>query len=127
MADPMALRTPADLVVAGTLLAAIAVSLVQIWGGAGARATHAIVYIGDTAHAELPLDQPARLSVPGRLGNSVIEVADGAVHFVESPCSHKLCLRAGQLRHAHEAAACVPNRVSIALRGGQSDYDGVNH
>lgn len=122
----LAQRTPADLLLAGLLGMAIALAFVRLWAGAAGTPSHAVVYVGDAAFASLPLDQDQTLRVPGRLGDSLIAVEGGGVRFVDSPCSHKLCMRAGLLRQRHEAAACVPNRVSVGLSGGQSEYDGVN-
>jgi hypothetical protein len=74
----------------------------------------------------VPLDADRRIEIKGPLGVSVIEVHDGAVRFVSSPCQGKQCIHAGWLRSGNDFTACLPNRVSIAVIGGQEGYDSVN-
>lgn len=64
-----------------------------------------------------PLDIDRSLLVDGRLGLSRIKVENGRVRFAASPCRNKICVHAGWLQHSGDAAACLPNRVSIALSG----------
>lgn len=73
------------------------------------------------------LQTDSELSVGGPLGTSVLEVRDGAVRFRSSPCRHQLCVRSGWHRRSGAVAACVPNRVSILLLGGQSEFDGLSY
>ncbi len=74
----------------------------------------------------LPLDQDRVLHVRGRLGVSTIEIHQGAVRFLDSPCHGKLCIRSGWQRHAGDFAACLPNRVSLLVRGPDRRFDSIN-
>jgi hypothetical protein len=67
------------------------------------------------------LERARTLAVPGPLGESEIRIADGAARFVASPCRNKVCVHRGWLRHGGDAAACLPNRVSLSLVGGGFD------
>lgn len=122
----IAARTPADIVVIGVLLIAIGMTFGRFWGPGAGQADTALVFVGDAEHSRLPLHVNTTLAVQGRIGVSTLRVADGGIHFVSSPCQHKLCVRAGVLHRGHDAAACVPNRVSVALQGGTSEYDSIN-
>ena len=119
-------RRPADLVVVGILLLGVGMAFGQWWAPAAGPADTALVFVGGHEHARLPLAVDTRLAVNGAIGVSHLQGANGAIRFVDSPCGHKLCIRAGNLRRGHDAAACVPNRVSVALTGGQRDYDSIN-
>lgn len=66
------------------------------------------------------------LNISGPLGETRIEIHDGKARFLASPCANKVCIRAGWLAHAGEAAACLPNRISLALLGGDARFDAVN-
>ena len=119
-------RTPADFVVIGALLVGIGMAFGQWWAPRAGQADTALVFVGSTEQSRLPLHVDTVLDVSGAIGISRIQVADGGVAFVAGPCKHKLCLRAGTLRRGHDAAACVPNRVSVALTGGAREYDSIN-
>lgn len=77
-----------------------------------------------------PMDYPAwedrEIAVAGPRGETVIEIRDGRVRVLRSPCRQKLCIRAGWLETAGDAAACVPNRVSVLLLGGDPRFDAIN-
>lgn len=74
----------------------------------------------------VPLHPGRKLEVEGRLGTSVIEILDGAVRFVSSPCSAQLCVLSGWHVHSGDGMACLPNRVAITLVAKQDDFDGMN-
>lgn len=65
-------------------------------------------------------------TIAGALGDSRIKVQDGQVRFMESPCTNKLCVHTGWLRHGGEFAACLPNRVSLAVTGLNNRFDTIN-
>ncbi|HWP95111.1 MAG TPA: NusG domain II-containing protein [Gammaproteobacteria bacterium] len=114
-----------DWLVIGLAAAALAAWHLAIWRGAPAPTE---VHIRNAAGVMLrvPLDSPRRVEVAGRLGPSVIEIAGGRARFAASPCRNHVCLFAGWLVHAGEAAACLPNGVSIELAGAARRYDAVN-
>jgi len=71
--------------------------------------------------------QPDRLlHVAGPLGESIIEVRNGRIRFASSPCTTQVCVRSGWLTKAGEFAACLPNRVSLALVGQNPRFDTIN-
>lgn len=109
------------LLVAGALVTAL-------WlGGPAGQGSRAEVRVEDTVVARLDLRQPGTYTIDGRLGPSVLEVADGAVRFVDSACSSHRCVASGAHRHAGEVAACLPNRVTVAVRGGRGGYDTLHY
>lgn len=72
-----------------------------------------------------PLDRDATFEVDGPLGVSIIEIADGSVRFVDSPCRDRICVAAGELSEAGQWAACLPNRVFVSVTGdtGEREVD----
>lgn len=98
-----------------------------------------IRYWGDTGPAEsvrisasgqrditLPLSGNHRFTVHGPLGNSVIEIHDGRVRFVSSPCRGKQCVHSGWLSHSGELAACLPNGIMLSVIGRGQRFDSIN-
>lgn len=72
------------------------------------------------------LHRDRELKVDGPLGTSVIEIRDGRARFTASPCRNKQCVHAGWLERGGEFAACLPNRISVAVVGSELRYDSIN-
>lgn len=115
---------PADFLVlcAGLLLTGLLGW--QAWNGGPAR--EALIYVNDRIVSRLPLDTERTVTVHGALGDSVIRIAGGGARFIASPCSHKLCIRAGRLDYAGAGTACLPNHVSLLVTGDDRRYDAIN-
>ncbi|MGD8828089.1 MAG: NusG domain II-containing protein [Gammaproteobacteria bacterium] len=84
------------------------------------------IYVGDRRVRQVALDHTATLQIHGRLGDSRIRIEPGRARFLSSPCANKICVRAGWLSQAGEAAACLPNRVSLVVDGRDRRYDAIN-
>ncbi|HEX6929013.1 MAG TPA: NusG domain II-containing protein [Gammaproteobacteria bacterium] len=115
---------PGDFVI---LLAGI--TLISVLGAmfyTDGSATIVRVSQGGHPHEDLPAWQEKRVSVAGPLGETVIEIREGRARIVASPCTKKICIRAGWLDTAGETTACVPNRVSVALLGDDPRFDALN-
>lgn len=84
------------------------------------------VRVGGESVGRYPLMQNRRLQIEGRMGISELAIEDGRVRFLHSPCRNQICVHSGWLSHSGDAAACLPNRVSLSLLGeaGES-LDGV--
>lgn len=74
------------------------------------------------------LDQDQDLFFTGPLGDSHVEIKDGVVRFLDSPCRDKLCVHTGLLSSTGAWSACLPNRVVVRLEaadGTPIDDDSV--
>jgi len=111
--------------------------IITLAGIAIVSALAASVYSGGSVHTvqimgpgHVPADYPAwqdrQVRVTGPLGDTLIEIRGGRARVLTSPCTQKLCLRAGWLDSAGAATACVPNRVSVALLGDDPRFDALN-
>lgn len=63
------------------------------------------------------LGEDREIRVPGPLGDTILEIRDGAVWFVDSPCRDRICVAAGELTVTGQWAACLPNRVFATVTG----------
>lgn len=68
-----------------------------------------------------PLDRDAEIRIPGPLGDSIIQIENNGVRFIDSPCRDKLCVGMGVLKKNRDWAACLPNKVSISIEGIQDE------
>jgi len=90
---------------------------------------------GDTVRLEIEspgghwvysLDQDRTVSVPGPLGDTVVEIRDGHAHVLSSPCANQTCVAAPDISHKGEWNACLPNEVMIRISGEASDDDDLD-
>lgn len=73
------------------------------------------------------LNEEHTIRFNGPLGETVVEISDGAARFTASPCRDKICIAAGDLTEAGQWAACLPNRVFMTVTGEPAaDGSGVD-
>lgn len=112
------------LIVILTLVSAGSIAFTNVLARGG---KHAVVEVDGKRVLELPLDQDVHTTVTGPLGETYIEIHDGAVGITDSPCPHKYCMHMGMIRSMGELVVCVPNRVVISIVNGDESeaLDGV--
>ncbi len=64
------------------------------------------------------LEEDRLIPVDGKLGTTRVEIAGKGVRVLDSPCPHKLCVKAGPISSSRETLVCLPNRVVIRITGG---------
>jgi len=86
------------------------------------------IYHGRTLLARYPLHvrQPVHYTALGDLGPAEIEIDERGVHFTDSPCHGKNCIRAGHRHRIGDVIACVPNRILVAINGGHDSRMGFD-
>ena len=73
-----------------------------------------------------PLDKDQRVELDGPLGVTVLQIENGGVRVINSPCSQKICIGMGEARNTGDLLACVPNQLVISIEGnndGEEEYD----
>lgn len=95
-----------------------------MWGNGG-PAEFARISAPGASDREVPLAQDASLEVRGRIGPSRLEIRDGRVRFVDSPCVGRICVHAGWLSRSGQVAACLPNGIVIEVAGGEREFDAL--
>lgn len=112
MKDKKALKT--NLIFAGVLLAAALAlfALLQLRPSGG---TALLTFGEDGKTMEIPLDKDARYDVDTGIYTIHLEVKDGAIAFVDSPCPDHLCEGYGWLSRQDDWAACLPARASVTI------------
>ena len=67
----------------------------------------------------------ARYSLAVDGGTNTIEIKDGRVRMLEAFCPNHLCIRQGWIRFENQSIVCLPNRLSVIVRGTDDSYDYV--
>jgi len=91
--------------------------VLALTGARGATGSSVVIEGPDGFERFVPLASSDTVRVPGPLGETVVEVRDGAARVTESPCPHGLCLRMGEARSPGQSVVCVPNRVVVTVAG----------
>lgn len=67
------------------------------------------------------------LEVSSKEGKVSIEIRDGKARVVDSTCKDKLCEKMGWVSETGEVITCLPNRITVSIIGGSSDYDSTTY
>ena len=85
-------------------------------GGTGRTA---VLRYGDPqTEQRIDLHQDARYDIDTGLYTIHLEVADGGIAFVDSPCPDHTCEGFGTLREVGDWAACLPAKASLTIEEG---------
>lgn len=121
----MALVRAGDIGVLLAGAALVAASAIQAWGGD--RGDTVIVRAAGQIVETAPLARAKNILVAGPLGTSRIEIEPGRARVAVDPSPRQLCVKQGWLTRAGEAALCLPNQVSLEVRGRTTAYDTLGY
>lgn len=108
------------LLLGGAVVVALAM---HFWGGA--QGDTLLVRAKGKLVEEASLRTPRILTVTGPLGDTLIEIQPGRARIARDPSPRQLCVKQGWLSRAGEAALCLPNQVSVEIRGAVRAYDSI--
>ena len=103
----------------------LVILFIAFWRHDG-HGAEAYVLVDGKNWARLNLFQDQDIEVPGPLGHSHIQVRDGKVRFVDSPCPTKACVHTGWLSQGGEVAICLPNHISVRIPATDPRFDSIN-
>ena len=90
------------------------------------RATEARVTDAQQHTRTISLTRDQIIHVHGKLGDSVLQIHDGKIRFIKSPCTTKFCIHSGWLKFDGDVMACLPNGVYVEVAGGERKFDSIN-
>jgi hypothetical protein len=80
-----------------------------------------IVSVDKTTDFVYPLNQDREFIIKGKLGPAKVEIGDGRVRILNSPCPLKICEKKGWISNKGDFIICIPNRVVIRITGEKYD------
>lgn len=98
----------------------------QFWHRGG-TADRLVIRSGGKVFAEVTLSGHQIVTVPGPLGETLVEVDRQRARVAKDPSPRQYCVQQGWISRAGEAAICLPNQVSIELAGAEKPYDSLNY
>lgn len=112
----------------GVLLAGsgIVVALAMFaWGGG--RGDTVVIRAAGQVVETTALTHAQSIAVDGPLGTTRIEIEPGRARVAADPSPRQLCVKQGWLTQSGQAALCLPNQVSLEIRGHASAYDTLGY
>lgn len=110
------------LAAGGTVVVALA-----LWAWGGGRGDTAIIRAGGRIVHTAALTHVQNFAVAGPLGTTRIEVEPGRARVAADPSPRQLCVKQGWLTLAGQAALCLPNQVSLEIRGRSPTHDTLGY
>ena len=117
--------TKGDVLVLALALLLVAVSYSAYWGSS-LYGNQAALFVSGKHKTSIDLYENRTFKIKGKLGESELQVLDGKIRFVASPCDGKQCIYQGWISHSGEIAACVPNGISVRILGPDPRFDTMN-
>jgi len=102
------------------VLLCAAVIALAVPEAAGGRPARAEVQAAGNVVTTLDLARDGVSEVAGPLGVTRIEVRNGRVRVLSSPCPRQACRHGGWIGAAGEMLVCIPNEVVVRLPGQRS-------
>ncbi len=118
--------TVADRIILGFALLLLVWLYQQYWIKGKAPIGYALIRVSHQTPIKVDLQHPQKIAIQGHLGESLIEVTQGGIRFIASPCRNKHCIHAGWLSANRDFVACLPNQVSIELHRHETvEFDAI--
>jgi len=117
--------TKGDWLLVGLAVLLVFYSYLTYWGPS-LYGNQAAIFVNGKHRVSIDLYENRLLTIKGRIGESELQVLDGKIRFVSSPCDGKQCIYQGWISQSGEMAACVPNGISVRILGPDPRFDTMN-
>ncbi len=112
----------------GVLLAGVSlVVALTVWAWGGSHGDTVVIRAAGKVVQTVSLVQARTFAVTGPLGTTHIEIEPGRARIARDPSPRQLCVKQGWLTQSGQAALCLPNQVSLEIRGRTSAYDTLGY
>ena len=85
------------------------------------QGAYVVVMVQNEEIARYSLDGDGIYAING--GTNTIEIKDGRVRMLEAQCPNHLCIRQGWIRFEGQSIVCLPNKVTVTVRGTGDGFD----
>jgi hypothetical protein len=112
----------------GVLLAGCSLVIVlTLWAWGGEHGDTAVIRVAGQVVETASLARAQIFSVNGPLGTTRVEIEPGRARIARDPSPRQLCVKQGWLTQSGQAALCLPNQVSLEIRGRNAAYDTLGY
>ncbi len=120
------LVTRSDWLVIGASLLLLTWIYASFWGSSGAAGSELHILVDGRELPPISLQQDRTLNIDGSIGTSTLQIENGRVRFLSSPCTGQQCVHSGWLGHSGDFTACLPNRIALQIEGDGGRFDTIN-
>lgn len=87
----------------------------------------AVISVNGEEYGTYSLAVEKEIAIEGAEGQeNVIAISGGKVFMKSASCKNQICVRTGKISKAGQSIVCLPNRVTVTIRGGaETDYDSM--
>lgn len=124
MQSPSRMLTIADIILIGTMLILLGQLFTHTFSHDKAQTAIITDHLGQ--HRQIDILRDQTMVVNGAIGESTLQITDGRLRFTRSPCTNKLCIYNGWIKHGGETVACLPNQLSVQLASTDNGFDAIN-
>ncbi|MDR3343243.1 MAG: NusG domain II-containing protein [Treponema sp.] len=104
---------PLDYGAIGLAVTITLLSAVYVYAGTGS--SNRVTIKGTDGNWVFPQNAAEKVTVSGPLGDTVVELRDGMVRVLSSPCMNQTCVAAGAIHGHGQWIACLPNKVVVSI------------
>ncbi|MBT9589654.1 MAG: NusG domain II-containing protein [Thiobacillus sp.] len=113
---------------AGVLLAGTGLVItLALYAWSGDHGDTAVIRAAGQIVETASLTHIQRFAIDGPLGTTQIEIEPGRARVARDPSPRQLCVKQGWLTQSGQAALCLPNQVSVEIRGRTTAYDTLGY
>ncbi len=112
-----------DAIIISALLV-LSLSVVLIFSLTGEPGSYAEVEIDGKSIAKYSLGTDGEYILGG--GTNTLIIKDGSAYMVNSKCPDRTCERTGKIKMVGERIVCLPNKISVTVRGDDGGIDIVS-
>ena len=98
-----------------------------VWAWGGDRGDTVVIRAAGKVVETTSLARTRTVAVNGPLGTTHIEIEPGRARIARDPSPRQLCVKQGWLTQSGQAALCLPNQVSLEIRGRTTAYDTLGY
>lgn len=102
------------------IIVIVILALLPLFLGQGASST--IEIKTDNGLYRYSIDANVRETFTGPLGNTIVEIKDGKARILDSDCPTKSCTHY-VISRGGEMIVCLPNHVTVTIKGGKGGVD----
>ena len=103
-----------DVIVISAIVFVILISLLSVFL-TRRHGSYAVVELGGEVGGEYPLSKHGTFPLTG--GTNTLVIENGAAYLINSHCPDHTCENTGKVRYVGQTIICLPNRLSVTIKG----------
>ena len=112
-----------DIILVSALIL-ISVLLLIVFMSTRKSGNVAVVEVDGSLFGEYPLSENGVFELNG--GTNILVIENGDAYLNYSDCPDHTCEKTGRVRYVGQTIVCLPNKLSVTIKGNGNDSNGVD-